>query len=156
MSIRFVALDTELVMRLQKGGADANGQRPERHISSGGMMPCRHCLADIEAGEPYLILAHRPFPAAQPYAEQGPIFLHAESCRRHTVSEDVPPMFLEREAYMIRGYGADDRIVYGSGKIVAPAVMAEAARAAFGDPRVRYVHVRSASNNCYQCRIDQA
>ena len=65
-------------------------------------------------------------------------------------------MFLEREAYLIRGYGADDRIVYGSGKIVAPAVMAEAAREAFGDPRVRYVHVRSASNNCYQCRIDQA
>ena len=65
-------------------------------------------------------------------------------------------MFLEREAYLIRGYGADDRIVYGTGKIVAPAVMAEAARRAFGDPRVRYIHVRSASNNCYQCRIDRA
>ena len=155
MSIRFVALDTELVKRLQNGGTDANGQKPERHISPGGMMPCRHCLADIRAGEPYLILAHRPFPAAQPYVELGPIFLHAESCPRHSVSEDVPRMFLGREAYLIRGYGADDRIVYGSGKIVAPAVMAEAAREAFGDPRVRYVHVRSASNNCYQCRIDQ-
>ena len=60
MSIRFVALDTELVKRLQAGGADANGQKPERHISSGGMTPCRHCLADIKAGEPYLIVAHRP------------------------------------------------------------------------------------------------
>ena len=62
MSIRFVALDTELVERLQRGGVDANGHKPERHISSGGMMPCRHCLTDIKAGEPYLILAHRPFP----------------------------------------------------------------------------------------------
>ena len=79
-------------------------------------MPCRHCLADIKAGEPYLILAHRPFPAAQPYAEQGPIFLHAESCPRHPDSEDAPRMFLEREAYLIRGYGADDRIVYGYGE----------------------------------------
>ena len=69
---------TELVKRLQDGGTDANGQKPERHVCSGGMMPCRHCLADIKAGEPYLILAHRPFPSAQPYAEQGPIFLHAE------------------------------------------------------------------------------
>ncbi len=120
------------------------------------MMPCRHCLTDIKAGEPYLILAHRPFPTAQPYAEQGPIFLHAESCQRHPDSEAAPRMFLEREAYLIRGYGADDRIVYGTGKIVAPAVMAEAARKAFGDPRVSYVHVRSASNNCYQCRIDRA
>ena len=116
MSIRFVALDTELVKRLQNGGTDANGQKPERHVCSGGMMPCRHCLADIKAGEPYLILAHRPFPSAQPYAEQGPIFLHAESCPRHADSEDVPRMFLEREAYLIRGYGADDRIVYGTGQ----------------------------------------
>ena len=156
MSIRFVALDTELVTRLQTGGEDANGHKPERHISSGGMMPCRHCLADIKAGEPYLILAHRPFPAPQPYAEQGPIFLHADSCPRHPDSQDAPDMFLGREAYLIRGYGADDRIVYGSGKIVAPAVMAKVAHETFGDPRVRYIHVRSASNNCYQCRIDQA
>ena len=33
MSIRFVALDTELVKRLQNGGLDANGHKPERHIS---------------------------------------------------------------------------------------------------------------------------
>ena len=29
MSIRFVALDTELVKRLQGGGVDANGHKPE-------------------------------------------------------------------------------------------------------------------------------
>jgi hypothetical protein len=156
MSIRFVALETELVKSLQAGGLDVNGQKPERHLSQGGMMPCRHCLADIPRGDPYLILAHRPFPAPQPYAEQGPIFLHSEPCVRHNDSEEVPRLFLTREAYLIRGYGADDRIVYGTGRIVAPAVLAETARAAFRDPRVRYMHVRSASNNCYQCRIEPA
>jgi len=156
MSIRFVALDTEVVRRLQAGGGDANGHKPERHISPGGMMPCRHCLSDIKTGEPYLILAHRPFPSAQPYAEQGPIFLHAQSCQRHPDCEAPPRMFLEREGYLIRGYASDDRIVYGTGRIAAPAVMADAAREAFGNPRVAYVHVRSASNNCYQCRIDRA
>ena len=157
MSIRIVALETELVKRLQNDGLDANGHKPERHVSQGGgRMPCRHCLADIQAGEPYLILAHRPFPSAQPYAEQGPIFLHAKSCPRHPDSQDVPAMFLERKDYLLRGYGADDRIVYGTGKIVAPTAMVEAAHEMFDEARVAYIHVRSASNNCYQCRIDRA
>ena len=55
-----------------------------------------HLLADIGAGEPYLVLAHRPFPAAQPYAEQGPIFLHADACPRHAESEHTPRTFLPR------------------------------------------------------------
>ena len=156
MSIRIVALDTDLVKRLQNGGVDANGQRPERHVCVGGMMPCRHCLTDIKEGEAYLILALRPFPSAQPYAEQGPIFLHADGCRRHPDSEDVPAMFLSRQGLLMRGYGEDDRIVYGTGKIVAPAEMAAEARETFDDQRVSYIHIRSASNNCYQCRIDRA
>lgn len=156
MSIRIIALETGLVKSLQNGGLDANGHKPERHVCQGGMMPCRHCLTDIKAGEPYLILAHRPFPKAQPYAEQGPIFLHADPCQRHPDSEDVPALFLERKDYLIRGYGADDRIVYGTGKIVAPTAMAEAAGEMLGDARVAYIHVRSASNNCYQARIDRA
>lgn len=156
MSMRVVALDTGLVRKLQNGGLDANGQAPERHASSGGMMPCRHCLTDIKAGEDYLILALRPFPSAQPYAEQGPIFLHADGCARHPDSAEVPAMFLERESYLMRGYCSDDRIVYGTGKIVAPGAMTQAAQAMFADRRVDYIHVRSASNNCYQCRIDRA
>lgn len=156
MSMRVVALDTGLVRKLQNGGLDANGQAPERHIAEGGMMPCRHCLTDIKAGEPYLILALRPFPSAQPYAEQGPIFLHADSCARRPDSQDVPPMFFERASYLVRGYGSDDRIVYGTGKIVAPAAVAAEASEMFTDQRVSYIHVRSASNNCYQCRIERA
>ena len=50
---------------------------PERQVSDGSAVPCRHCLSDVAAGEPFLILAHRPFPEAQPYAETGPIFLRA-------------------------------------------------------------------------------
>jgi hypothetical protein len=155
MSIRIVALDSDLVAGLRNGGLDANGHRPERHVAQGGMMPCRHCLADIKAGEPYLILAHRPFPTAQPYAEQGPIFLHA-SCPRRPDSPELPAMFLERKDYLIRGYGADDRIVYGTGRIVPSAHMVKEAEQMFEDDHVAYIHVRSASNNCYQCRIDRA
>jgi hypothetical protein len=155
--IRIVALETDLVKSFQQGAADANGQAPEQHVcSSNGRLPCRHCLTDIRPGEAYLILAHRPFPLRQPYAEQGPIFLHAHACARREETPDVPRMFLDRAHYLIRGYGADDRTVYGTGEIVAPHKIKQAAEAVFADTRVAYIHVRSAANNCYQCRIDRA
>lgn len=154
MSIRFVALETPLVQSLQYGGADANGQPPERQVSDGAGVPCRHCLHLVGSGEPYLILAHRPFPKPQPYAEMGPIFLHAESCPRHANNGEVPDM-LRSPQYILRGYNADDRIVYGSGQIVPTSQIPREAARMFNDARIAYVHVRSASNNCYQCRIDR-
>jgi hypothetical protein len=103
-----------------------------------------------------LILAHRPFPAPQPYAETGPIFLCAGDCPRWE-GDGVPPIFQRwGEERLGKGYGADDQIVYGLGKIVPVAEVRTRAETALADPRVAYVHVRSATNNCYTCRIDPA
>ena len=154
MSIRFAALDSAIVEGLRRGDKDANGHHPETAVSDGKGVPCRHCLAPVEDGGRYLILAHRPFPEPQPYAEVGPIFLHADACPRGG-GEDVPRM-LASPQYIIRGYSARDRIVYGTGRIVATPAIREAAAHLLADPAIAYVHVRSASNNCYQCRIDRA
>lgn len=153
--LRFLALDTALARAWRGGTADANGQRPERMVSDGGGNPCRHCLDDVAEGAPMLVLAHRPFPAPQPYAELGPIFVHAEDCPRYRETAGVPAMFRRREAIMMRGYGTDDRIVYGTGKVIATAEIEAAARRLFERDDVSYIHLRSASNNCYQCRIER-
>jgi len=155
MTLQFVALPTEKVVSLQNGSPDANGQRPERHVSDGDGMPCRHCLENIEAGEPYLILAYRPFPEPQPYAELGPIFLHAKACPRFVETAAIPPILTLSPHYLIRGYGIGDRIVYGSGKVVPREALAAEAAASFRDERIAYLHVRSSTNNCYQCRIER-
>ncbi len=64
--LKFIALATETVRSLQAGNPDANGMVPERRVSDGSGLPCRHCLSDIAAGEPFLVLAHRPFPKPSP------------------------------------------------------------------------------------------
>ncbi len=153
--LRFIALATEITRSLQGGNPDANGQAPERQVSDGAGVPCRHCLNDVAAGEPFLILAHRPFPEAQPYAETGPIFLHSEPCQRHREAAEVPAMFLSWAQLLIRGYGKDDRIVYGTGQVVASAEVGAIARDLLAAPEIAYLHLRSASNNCYQCRIER-
>jgi hypothetical protein len=149
------ALETGLVRSLQNGGTDSHGQPPERAVSDGGGNPCRHCLRYIPDGEEMLILAHRPFPAAQPYAETGPIFLCASHCKRHE-GAGVPEVLTGSPEYLIKGYSADDRITYGTGAIVPPSEMPARAVEIFEDPAVAYIHIRSARNNCYQARIDRS
>jgi hypothetical protein len=138
------------------GDTDAHGMAPERHVSDGDGVPCRHCLQHVAAGEPYLILAYRPFPDAQPYAEVGPIFLHAEPCPAYRDHDRVPAMILAGEPRIVRAYGRDDRIRYGTGKVVAPEAIADYARTLLDDPETAYVHVRSSTNNCYAFRIDRS
>ncbi len=154
-SIKYNAMPTSEARSFQAGAADAHGQEPERHISSGSGVPCRHCLRDVAEGEAYLILAYRPFPELQPYAETGPIFLHADPCERSQGQHETPPMLMKRAAHLIKGYGRDDRIVYGTGKIVTSPELSSSAAAILERSDVAYVHVRSALNNCYTCRIDR-
>ena len=101
-----------------------------------------------------LVLAHRPFPALQPYAELGPIFLCADACAAGGGAQ--VPAVLASADYIVRGYGANDRIVYGTGAVVPTAAIMTEAEARLADPDIAYVHVRSARNNCYQVRIDRA
>lgn len=155
-ALRFVALPTEIVRAYQSGAPDANGRKAERRISDGDHIPCRHCLTEVAAGEPYLVLAHRPFPDLQPYAECGPIFLHAAHCARYADEGAPPRMFRDWLHLLIRGYGADDRIVYGTGGQIRADELEEAAADILALPAVAYVHVRSAQYNCYQCRIERA
>lgn len=57
--------------------------------------------------------------------------------------------------YIVRGYGTDDRIVYGSGGVVAREAFTARAAELLANPAIAYVHVRSARNNCYQCRVER-
>lgn len=155
MPIRYTALPTETAAAYRAGAPDAHCRAPERLLSDGDGNPCRHCLDFIPAGAGLLILAHRPFRGLHPYAETGPIFLCADACRRHEATRR-PPIFADTPSYLIKGYDIGERIVYGTGRIAPTARIEEEAEAILENPRVAYIHVRSARNNCYQFRIDRA
>jgi hypothetical protein len=150
--MRFSPIPTPIARAYQSGGLDANGQVPERQVSEGDTNPCRHCLKMIPKGTGMLVLAHRPFPAPQPYAELGPIFLCVDACEAGGGA--AMPQILQSPTYILRGYGPNDRIVYGTGAVVDRQSLYDEAARRLADPRVAYVHVRSARNNCFQVRID--
>ena len=148
----FEAIATSTVDALRAGGPDAYGNPAERASSDGGGNPCRHCLRDIASGRPMLVLAHMPFSRHQPYAETGPIFLCADECPRYSQTEMVPPIIALRPRVLVKGYGKDERIAYGTGQIVDCRRITEHLNDLFSKPDCAFADIRSALNNCYFCR----
>jgi hypothetical protein len=156
MTIRFEGMTTDEARALRAGGPDAYGNRAERYgISEGSGAPCRHCLCEVPEGQVVLVLAWRPFASAHPYAETGPVFLCAEDCASGA-GEAVPMVLAASPDYLVKGHSADERIVYGTGGIVPRDAVAGRAAELLVDPRVAFVDIRSARNNCFLARARRA
>lgn len=156
MSIRYTPIQTEIVARWRAGQPDAYGLTPERVAASdGGGTPCRHCLAQVPAGRPYLIVAHRPFLGLNPYTETGPLFVCADDCASGG-GGDFPADMMPAPSYIVRGYSAEERIIYGTGGVVPVTDIPARCEALFERPEVAFIHIRSAANNCFQCHVDRA
>ncbi len=154
-SIRFTGMPAAEAKALREGFPDAYGNLPERAVSDGGGNPCRHCLNMIEKGAMMLIAAHKPFEGLHAYTETGPIFLHADDCPTPPGDDALPSVF-DSPSYILRGYTADERIAYGTGGVIARNTITGRAQAILKDSSIAFVHIRSASNNCWQGRVERA
>ncbi len=65
----------------------------------------------------------------------------------------MPPVLQSSPDYLLKGYSADFRIVYGTGRITLAADIAHVAAEILADDGVAFVDVRSARNNCFLCRV---
>ena len=156
MKLQFSGLPSAAVEAIHHTGLDSYGDPVERHPSAAeGGMPCRHCLQNVPAGKPFLALAHRPFTGRNPFTETGPIYLCDPFCAPATASPDVPT-FLSAPQYILRGYGPDERIVYGTGAVTPRAELKAYAETLLSRDDIAFVDLRSASNNCFLCRIHRA
>ncbi|MBI3746164.1 MAG: DUF1203 domain-containing protein, partial [Chloroflexi bacterium] len=114
---------------------------------------CRHCLQLIADGEDKLVLSYRPFTSLQPYAEAGPVFLHARGCERYE-ADTLPAWFAFLAPALVRGYDARDWIRYETGRVVDGPELEARCRQILADDDVAYVHIRS-KFNCFQCRVER-
>jgi hypothetical protein len=148
----FHPIPDAIAAHYRAGGLDAYGLPPERRLSDGADIPCRHSLRLVPRGAPYLIVAHRPFTGLNPYTETGPIFLAADPTAGAPPSTALPPT-LTAPRYIVRGYTTDERILYGTGAVIDTPSIPEACAALLQRDAVAFVHIRSASNNCFHCRV---
>ncbi len=112
--------------------------------------PCRVCLRISREPERLILLSYQPLPYSGPYAEIGPIFVHAHHCEPYDDSENFPQDFVGRRL-VLRAYGHQGQIVDA---LVADAGTApQHAAALLSDDAVAEVHVRHESYTCYDFKI---
>lgn len=152
MSFTFEPMDEATAAHFRSGGADSYGNTPEHRVSDGTGVPCRRCMRMVGRDEPYLVVAWRPFTRLHAYTETGPVFLHAETCSPEQTAPGGLPAFLTSPDYILRGYDAGERIVYGTGGVIARDAIPARIEELLATTAVKAVHIRSSRNNCYHCR----
>src|SRR5579864_3596594 len=70
--------------------------------------PCRVCLRISRTPEEFILLSYQPLPDTGPYAEIGPIFIHANQCEPYADCRALPPGFASRPL-VLRSYDAAGR-----------------------------------------------
>ncbi len=149
-SFRVVALPTAVAEEARRR---ANAGAVDHEIStvdSPQSAPCRHCLSWAEPGERMILFPFASIPTNRPYAECGPIFIHAEACERYDANE-FPPEF--RSGRVLRAYNEQDEIIAAELPSDSPE---EAAARLLQDPQVRFLQVRSATYGCYTFKLERA
>jgi Protein of unknown function (DUF1203) len=153
MRFRYLPVDDDLVRRVRTTLQDDYGNALEVWTSDCEGNPCRSCLRLTPAGSRLILFAHRPITSGGPYAETGPVFIHAEACASYDRPLEFPPEFRTR-TLTFRAYDTRGRI---DDATVAHAVDADRVlERLFTPDDVAVVHVRNPAWGCYDFRVERA
>jgi Protein of unknown function (DUF1203) len=121
-------------------------------VATDSPAPCRHCLRIASAGERLIVFSYRPFSSIGPYAEVGPIFVHADACEAYDKPDQFPPDFVQRTLTM-RGYNEHGTIE--TAELSVPGEPEASLERLLANERVRFVHVRNPAWGCYDFQVDR-
>jgi Protein of unknown function (DUF1203) len=140
--------------RLRRAGRDDAGNvlEPFTNTDPDGT-PLRCCLRPASVGEQVVLLAYQPPGTAGPYAEVGPIFVHAEPCSGYAEPHVYPAAYRDRRQ-VLRAYNTSGRM--GDAMLVDGATAEEGIARLLADPSVAIVHSRNVLAGCYMFAIQRA
>jgi hypothetical protein len=146
-----LALPEDRLRTVRDRSVDEHGNQVTATIDEEGGAPLRCCLRDSRPGESLLLVAWSPFAVAGPYAEVGPVFVHAQACPGRPAPAGWPDDF-RRRRQVLRAYRADGTIAGGTvldaGEAPEPVVAKLLA-----DPDVAFLHSRNIVFGCYMFEI---
>lgn len=131
--------------------APGYGHPAHREVAK-GYGPCRVCLRTFEVGKDERILfTYQPFTEAGSLPAPGPVFVHADPCRRHDAAElpqDFRALPLVVEAYAEGGRLLAQQRVDGQAPELVLAQVFERTSA-------DYAHIRNGEAGCFMARVER-
>lgn len=147
----FEPIPAAILDQVRAAGQDEAGNRLAIQVDASGGSPLRCCLRESAPGERIALMAYTPPGTSGPYAERGPVFIHAEPCSGYLTPGRYPPGLRHRQQ-VVRAYGADGRIA--AGVLVNDGDHALAViRGLLGQPDVALVHLRNVGYGCYNFAV---
>jgi len=152
--LHVAALPLDDLARIRSRGEDDFGNPLiVTTVADAGGSPLRCCLREAKGGERIALISYQPSKIGGPYAEVGPVFIHAEECAGYTEKDRYPHGFRHRRQ-LLRAYDDAGRIV--DAEIAENGDAAEALCASFFlRPDIAYIHSRNVLWGCYMFTIQR-
>lgn len=153
MNIRVIAVPTALAEKVRGTLRSPGYGHPAHTEVSSGYGPCRHCLRYFAIGqEKRILFTYDPFWGIESLPLPGPIFIHADPCRRYEEERGFPEELLAHpltiSAYSTgRTLREEGHANGGEVRVVLERLLAR--------PDVDYIHVRDTEAGCYDFRIER-
>ena len=149
LNFQIVPLATEVADAARRAAAAGAADHAVITADSPARFPCRHCLRWAQPGERVIVFPYSSIPPGHFYSETGPIFVHADPCKRYSATNEYPAEF--RKGRVMRAYNSkldiiDAEIANGS----EPEAVVEKL---MKNPETAFVDARSVTHGCYTFRI---
>jgi hypothetical protein len=153
--LNVIAIDPARLESIRHARGDEHGNDLVAHPAE-GWEPLRCCLRIARADEQIALISYSPFSVRSPWAEVGPVFIHAEACAGHPSAGELPAE-LRAGPRILRTYYADESLDYDDITFVRAAEDIEPAlHDLLNRPRVAAVHVRAAASQCFLYEVRRA
>jgi hypothetical protein len=153
--LNVIAIDPGRLDSIRTAGRDEHGNDLVAHAAE-GWEPLRCCLRIARADEQIALISYSPFTVRSPWAEVGPVFIHAAACPGYPSAGELPAEW-RTGPRILRTYYADESLDYDDitfvrkGEDVEPVLHDLLSR-----PRVAAVHVRAAAAQCFGYEVRRA
>ena len=151
-TFRILPLPTEIAEAARHAVEAGASDHAIVSADSPGSSPCRHCLRWAQPGERVILFPYAAIPSGHPYSEMGPIFVHADECRRYSATNEYPADF--RNGRVFRAYDAKYKII--DAQVMNGSEPEAVIESLFQNPDTAFVDVRSVTHGCFTFRVQRA